>query len=82
LPIQELKSSGNYVGHFSEFEIVSAYDSQFLFPTFKNLYQKLHGWLNASTNVMQEVVCNTSAIFGIRAFEDVICFEQVSVCFF
>jgi hypothetical protein len=35
--------------------------------------------LNAFTSVMQEVVCNTSAIFGVRAFEDVICFEQVSV---
>jgi hypothetical protein len=34
------------------------------------------------TSVMQEVVCNTSAIFGLRVFEDVICFEQVSVFFF
>jgi hypothetical protein len=33
------------------------------------------------TSVMQEVVCNTSAIFGIKAFEGVICFEQVSVFF-
>jgi hypothetical protein len=71
----------NYVGHFSNFEIGSAYDNQFLFPTLKNLYQKLHGWLNVSTSVMQKVVCNTNAIFGIRAFEDVICFEQVSVFF-
>jgi hypothetical protein len=37
--------------------------------------------LNASTSVMQEVVCNISAIFGVRVFEDVICFEQVSVFF-
>jgi hypothetical protein len=30
---------------------------------------------------MQEVVCNISAIFGVRVFEDVICFKQVSVFF-
>ncbi len=30
---------------------------------------------------MQEVVCNISVIFGVRMFEEVICFEQVSVFF-
>jgi hypothetical protein len=30
---------------------------------------------------MQEVVCNTNVVFGVRVFEDVICFEQVNVFF-
>jgi hypothetical protein len=48
----DLNTLGNYVGHFLAIEIASAYDSQFLLPTFKSLYYKLHGWSNVSTNVV------------------------------
>jgi len=40
---KDLSLVGNYVGHASTIEIIVAYESQFLVPTFKTLYQKLHG---------------------------------------
>ncbi len=33
----------DYVGHDSSIKIATIYDTQFLFPTIKKLYQKLHG---------------------------------------
>jgi hypothetical protein len=67
---------GNYVGHCSTIGIVATHDREFLLPTFKTLYQKHHGWSNASSPIMQETMRNTN-VFGIGVFKDETCFEQV-----
>jgi hypothetical protein len=69
---------GNYVGHCSTIGIVATHDREFLLPTFKTLYQKHHGWSNASSPIMQETMHNTN-VFGVGVFKDETCFEQVSV---
>ncbi len=62
----------------STIRIAIAYDREFLLPTLKTLYQKHHGWSNASSPIMQEIMHNTN-VFGVGVFEDETCFEQVSV---
>jgi hypothetical protein len=77
---KDLNLVGDYVGHVSAIKIVTTYDTQFSFPTFKTLYQKLHGWLNASLSVVHEIasLC-INVVFGVAIFEEEICLEQVNV---
>jgi hypothetical protein len=70
---------GDYVGHSFAIGIAFAYDREFVLPTFKTLYQKHHGWSNASSLIMQETMHNINVVFGIGMFEDEICFKQISV---
>jgi len=70
---------GNYVGQAFAIEIASAYDTQFLLPILKALFQKLHGQLNASSSVVHETMPISNAIFGIGVYEDETNFEQVSL---
>jgi hypothetical protein len=72
---------GDSVGHFLAIEIVSAYDSQFLFPTFKSLYQKFHGRLNACTSVVQKIMRNINVIYRVGVSRDDTCFEQIIFIF-
>ncbi len=77
---KDLSLVGDYVGHVSTIEIATTYDTQFLFPTLKKLYQKLHGRLNASLSVVQEIasLC-INVVFGVAIFEEEIYLEQVNV---
>ncbi len=70
---------GDYVGHSSAIGIVVTYDRKKFLPTFKTLYQKHHGWSNASSLIVQEIMRNTNVVFGVGMFEDEICFKQISV---
>ncbi len=76
---KDLNLMGNYVGHAFAIEIVSAYDTQFLLPTLKASFQKLHGWSNAFSSVVHKTMCINNAIFGIGVYEDETSFEQVSL---
>jgi hypothetical protein len=49
---KDLNLVGDYVGHASVIEIDVAHDTQFLFLTLKMSYQKLHGWLSATSSVV------------------------------
>ncbi len=79
LQFKDLNIVGDYVGHSSTIGITTAYDREVFFPTFKILYQKHHGQSNVSSPIVQETMYNTNVIFGIGAFEDELCFEQVKV---
>jgi hypothetical protein len=74
---------GNYVGHASTIEIIVAYESQFLVPTLKILYQKLHGWLVVLSSIVHDFVHKINVIFGVSLSKDETCFEQINVyCLF
>jgi hypothetical protein len=79
---KDLSLVGNYVGHVSTTEIVVAYKSQFLVPTLKTLYQKLHGWLDVLSSIVHEIMHKINVIFRIRVSKDETCFEQINVFFF
>ncbi len=74
---KDLSLVGDCVGHFLTIEISCACNSQFLLPTFKNLYQKLHGRSNSFTNVVQKKMCNTNVVFGIGMSKSETCLKQV-----
>jgi hypothetical protein len=59
-----------YVGQVPTIVIVAAYDSQFLLPMLKTLYQKLHGCPNSTFTIVQEAMHNTKAIFGIGVLKE------------
>ncbi len=59
---------GDYVGHSFAIGIVVAYDRDYLLPTLKTLYQKHHGWSNASSFIMQETMHNVYVFFGVGMF--------------
>jgi hypothetical protein len=71
----------DYIGHSFTIEIVGTYDSQFFFSPLKTLCQKLHGHLNASSNLVQETMHNIDVVFRLGMFEDEIYFEQINVFF-
>jgi hypothetical protein len=77
---KDLSLVGDFVGHVSTIEIVATYDTQFLFPTLKTLYHKLHGWLNASSSVVHEIASlHINVVFGVAIFLEETFLEQVNV---
>jgi hypothetical protein len=76
---KDLNVVGNYVGHASIIEIIIAYESQFLIPTLKTLYQKLHGWSIVLSSIVHEIMHKINVVFGVRVSIDETCFEQINV---
>jgi hypothetical protein len=78
LQFKDLSLVGDYVGHYFAIGIAFAYDREFVLPTLKTLYQKHHGWSNASSFIIRKTMCNTN-VFGVGMFKDEICFKQINV---
>jgi len=73
---EDLNIVKDYVDHSSTIDIANAYDNQFLIPTPKSLYQKLHEWSNVFISVVQKIVHNINVVFYIRMFKDETCLNK------
>jgi hypothetical protein len=72
---KDLSLARNYVDHASTIEIIVAYESQFLVPTLKTSYQKLHGWSDVLSSIMHEIMHKINVIFRVRVSKDETFFE-------
>jgi hypothetical protein len=76
---KDLSMVGNYVGYASTIEIIVAYENQFLVPTLKILYQKLHGCSVVLSSIVHDFMHKINVIFGVSVSKDETCFEQINV---